>query len=87
MPQADTWRLTDGGLDNHGLRVSGVQAVSSGVDRLHSKHIVCSSGQAVAHKPADSEGENCHQALLTKYLRNQWWELQERGFICFAQIR
>lgn len=65
MRDRDTRRLTDGGLHNHGVRVTGAQAVSSSVDRLHSKHIVCSSDQAVAHKPAGSEGEHFHPSPFT----------------------
>lgn len=68
MEDRDTRRLTDGGLHNHGVRVTGAQAVSSSVDCLHSEHIVCSSDQAVAHEPADSQGENVHSPSITKYL-------------------
>lgn len=69
MEGGETRRLTDGGLHNHGVRVAGAQAVSSSVDRLHSKHVVCPSDQAVAHKPADSKGEQQrHPSPFTKHL-------------------
>lgn len=55
IEERDTRRLTNGGLHNHGIRVTGAQAVPSSVDRLHSKHVVCSSDQTVAHEPADSD--------------------------------
>lgn len=66
--ERDTRRLTDGGLDNNGIRVAGAQAVSSSVDRLHSKHVVCSSDQAMAHKPAVSKREQFHPSTFTKCL-------------------
>lgn len=47
--------LTDGGLHNHGLGVVGTQTVARSVERLHSKHVVCSGGQAVAHEPVDAQ--------------------------------
>lgn len=75
--------LTDGSLHNHSIRVGRVLAVSSSIDSLDFKNIVCTVGQAMAHKPETQVSLMLlEQALQFRLLKIQDLRLNLLSFRC-----